>query len=405
MRNTLCFSVLFFFLLGLPSLIAQSKSALELEKKVTFYNNTSNFISSIKTIDEYIASSNSNIDIYYGYLLKSYTYKRIFDYDEVFKCLDLAYKYGILSEKKEIVIANIQAEKAFALFDILKYTEAQAIMNKIKATNYNYLSQTQKSYLIMQDGYLKYKAKKFDQAEKLFDTSINIMKENNPIDLPMVFGKKVELYSEMNLLNKRQEAFNEGLYYAEKYKIIKYQLYMYEMSKNSFTKEKNYKQAYFDFVRYDSLNTIYNANENTEKINSFQKDLELKQKEFQLKQSKWITYSLIALSIMMGIFTFLLIKLNHAKKIKSKLLENEYQRIHDELSILTQKITSKTDLSSYNFSERQKEIINLLKEGKSNKQIAEKLFISENTVKYHLKTIYDILGIENRTQLFKVFNT
>ena len=82
-------------------------------------------------------------------------------------------------------------------------------------------------------------------------------------------------------------------------------------------------------------------------------------------------------------------------------LENE--RMRNELERLTTEINDKgegkLDISQYNLTERQIQIINLVKEGKTNKEIGTELFISENTVKYHLKIIYNILGIENRTEL------
>lgn len=48
---------------------------------------------------------------------------------------------------------------------------------------------------------------------------------------------------------------------------------------------------------------------------------------------------------------------------------------------------------------REKEILQLISEGISNKQIAEQLFISENTVKNHIKNLLEKLKLENRVQL------
>lgn len=50
-------------------------------------------------------------------------------------------------------------------------------------------------------------------------------------------------------------------------------------------------------------------------------------------------------------------------------------------------------------SEREKEVVALVKEGKTNKEIAEKLFISHNTVKKHLQNIYRKYGVKNKIQL------
>ncbi len=50
-------------------------------------------------------------------------------------------------------------------------------------------------------------------------------------------------------------------------------------------------------------------------------------------------------------------------------------------------------------SKREREIIDLLLDGKSNKEIACELFISYNTVKTHVKNIYRKLEVSNRVQL------
>jgi DNA-binding NarL/FixJ family response regulator len=48
-------------------------------------------------------------------------------------------------------------------------------------------------------------------------------------------------------------------------------------------------------------------------------------------------------------------------------------------------------------SERELEVLALISEGKSNQQIAEELTISLNTVKTHLKNIFQKMGVEDRT--------
>ncbi|MEQ8406921.1 MAG: response regulator transcription factor [Gammaproteobacteria bacterium] len=49
-------------------------------------------------------------------------------------------------------------------------------------------------------------------------------------------------------------------------------------------------------------------------------------------------------------------------------------------------------------TERQREVLKWVIRGLANKQIADKLNISTDTVKSHLKAIYEILGVNNRTQ-------
>jgi DNA-binding CsgD family transcriptional regulator len=47
---------------------------------------------------------------------------------------------------------------------------------------------------------------------------------------------------------------------------------------------------------------------------------------------------------------------------------------------------------------RELEILELIAQGMSNREIAEKLFVSENTVKTHSSRIFDKLGAKRRTQ-------
>ena len=47
---------------------------------------------------------------------------------------------------------------------------------------------------------------------------------------------------------------------------------------------------------------------------------------------------------------------------------------------------------------RKREILELIANGMSNREIAEKLFVSENTVKTHSSRLFDKLGAKRRTQ-------
>ena len=60
----------------------------------------------------------------------------------------------------------------------------------------------------------------------------------------------------------------------------------------------------------------------------------------------------------------------------------------------------KGKLKPYPLTPRKEEVAILLAKGLSNRDIAESLFISENTVKEHMKEIFRIIGISNRSELF-----
>jgi DNA-binding NarL/FixJ family response regulator len=52
-------------------------------------------------------------------------------------------------------------------------------------------------------------------------------------------------------------------------------------------------------------------------------------------------------------------------------------------------------------SARGREILELVVEGLSNAEIAGRLYLSESTIKQHLRTAYKVLGVHNRTEAAK----
>ncbi|MBI4672604.1 MAG: response regulator transcription factor [Chloroflexi bacterium] len=55
-------------------------------------------------------------------------------------------------------------------------------------------------------------------------------------------------------------------------------------------------------------------------------------------------------------------------------------------------------------SEREREVLALVAEGLTNAQIAERLCVSESTVKFHLQNIFEKLGVTNRTEAAAVYH-
>lgn len=57
------------------------------------------------------------------------------------------------------------------------------------------------------------------------------------------------------------------------------------------------------------------------------------------------------------------------------------------------------DLSRYDISRKESDIIELVADGLSNREIASELYLSEGTVRNYLSTILEKLGLRDRTQL------
>jgi DNA-binding NarL/FixJ family response regulator len=58
----------------------------------------------------------------------------------------------------------------------------------------------------------------------------------------------------------------------------------------------------------------------------------------------------------------------------------------------------------YHISNREQEIIQLICQGKSNREIEDELFISLQTVKDHVYNIFKKTGVKNRVQLTNLFH-
>lgn len=395
---------LYYLIFIITCSFGQQKSLKQLELEVGQCNDLLKYQSSIQLLSDFIASDGtSNYERYYAYLLKSYTYKRVFNYELVLYNLDLALYEGLKSDKKQLVKQTIKAQKAFCYFDTQQYEKAAIVMNELENSNYASLDLQDKSFIIMQQGYLLMKIKDYTSAEIKLDTAIAITKRCYPRNLPNIYGKKVELYNAMKLYAKRDLAFNEGMKFAKQYKVMKYELYLYEVLKKCYQFNKEYSKAFEADKKFDSISQIYNANEYNGKIVLLENKLKNERQILDDKrQSIFSIFMFILISILI-ILILVLIKLYFVSQQKKKLLEKENKYIQDKLTLLLNEVDGgrsySVDFSQYKLSERQKEIIQLIREGKSNKFIAKLLSISENTVKFHVKNIYQILNIRCRDDL------
>lgn len=59
------------------------------------------------------------------------------------------------------------------------------------------------------------------------------------------------------------------------------------------------------------------------------------------------------------------------------------------------------DAQSVRLTKREVEVLTLVIEGKSSKEVADQLFVSKRTVDFHLANIYQKLEVTNRVQAFR----
>lgn len=398
------FPILLLTLFAFIHSFGQSEKLKKLENQIKTLNDNLQYEKSIAILSETTNNEEAtHYEKYYAFLLESFTYKRLFNYAKTLHKLDLALAEGLQSDRKEEVKNNIDAEKCFVYFDTQDYPKAEALIIRLRKLNFKHLSIPTKSWIIMQDGYIKMLNKDYVKSEQLLDEADALVRANSPENLPNIYGKKMELYNKMNLFEKRDNAFKEGLQLAKKYNKVKYEMYLHQVMRNIFQENEDYKNAFFTQKKYDSIVKYYNAIDANGKLELAEKKLEDEKRNLKKQNERYIDYILYGVIVSLLLLFFFALRLYQTNKARRVLIEKENIRIHDEIERLTQALDEKgnasLDVSNYNLTERQKEIIEYIRVGLTNKEIATKLFISENTVKYHLKIIYEILDIAHRSAI------
>ena len=398
------FPLLLLVLFVFTQSFGQSEKLKKLENQIKTFNDNLQYEKSIAVLNEIITNEQStHYEKYYAYLLESFTHKRLFNYTKTLHKLDLALAEGLQSDQKEEVKNTIDAEKCFVYFDTQDYPKAEALITQLRKLNFKHLTIPTQSWIIMQDGYIKMLNKDYAKSEQLLNEAAALVKANSPENLPNIYGKKMELFNKMNLFEKRDTAFKEGLLLAKKYNKVKYEMYLYQVMRNIFQENEDYKNAFFTQKKYDSIVKYYNATDANGKLELAEKKLEDENRQLKEQNEKYIDYILYGVIISLLLLLYFAFRLYQSNMAKRILVEKENTRIHNEIERLTQALDEKgnatLNLSNYNLTDRQKEIIDFIRSGLTNKEIATKLFISENTVKYHLKIIYEILDVEHRSAI------
>jgi DNA-binding NarL/FixJ family response regulator len=81
------------------------------------------------------------------------------------------------------------------------------------------------------------------------------------------------------------------------------------------------------------------------------------------------------------------------------------QRARVELRATGERVIKRTGCGDDQLTAQESQIAQLVADGSTNREIAAQLFISPNTVEYHLQKVFRKLGVTSRTQLARVLLT
>ena len=193
-----------------------------------------------------------------------------------------------------------------------------------------------------------------------------------------------------------------------------------------YKQEKNYKKGWEMYELHravqDSISNLNLENEVIKRDTKYQ--IEKKEQELQLqkknievlvkdkKLKNYTLYGLLGFIFLLLISTYLWFRNYKFKKtieeteirhqldiyIKEiELLKRDKEQTNVQTPIKKNLIFNVVD----SLSERELEVFDELSKGKSNKEIADSLFVSTNTIKTHLKNIFEKLDVKNRIQAVK----
>lgn len=385
LKNNFLFFVSFYFLLG-SSVYANSVNFSQLNEVITRNNSQKKYEESITYLSHIINSPKStNYDKYVAYLLKYVTYKALFNYTEAENNLNSAEKYGLQSDQSQEVETRIAIERVFLKFDLLELNEAKLILSKIKESNLKYVDDETQGFYYSVLGSFNLFDKNYEKAEYYYDKGIKILETGAPEHLANLYRAKMRLYTEMRDHDKVIKAFNEGISYATTYKMDIYILNLYEQLTSYYAEIEDYKNAYKNRIVVNNLTSKYDALNQSSKLLMLEKNLLQEQNQLKLKNEQNIKIFLIILAIILIVLLIVLYQLFKVNKYKRNFVELENSEMRSELSqlnlIMNHKGENAIDINNYNLSDRQKQIIRLVEQGKTNKEIGAILYISENTVK------------------------
>ncbi|SKB83779.1 regulatory protein, luxR family [Soonwooa buanensis] len=383
---------------------AQQINSEALNTEISQLNDAYKYEESIIKLEEILHNKKSqNYDRYNAYLQKALTFKRLYNYPEVLENLDLAFEEAKDTDFVEEAEVRVLTEKMFVEFDLRNFDKAEKLIKDLSKKNIDLLDAETQAFYLSAVAVLQIINKNYNAAQLTLEDAIGILERKSPKHLPLIYTKIIGLSEHLKDKNLAQNAFDKGIHYAEKYNMDIYKISLYYTMSHFFLTFEDYKNAYLYENQGVEISARYNAAFQNGKLSVLERNLLNKRKNVELDYQKKIKYILAFASAILLAFLVVVVKLYQSNREKNKLILRENNRMRAELEKLTSEVNEqgedKINLANYNLTDRQIDIVNLVKLGKTNKEIGEKLYISENTVKYHLKIIYSNLGIENRWNL------
>lgn len=222
------------------------------------------------------------------------------------------------------------------------------------------------------------------------------------------------MYAGLGNYSRSEKYLTEGLKYAEeigaKQRIGEY----YEQLSELMELKNDHQQALIyaknSWQLKDSLFNIENVsriNELETKYQAAKKEQEIQAANVIIEQNKRFQLFLSIVIVLIAVFSIAsYFLLRQRFRLRRELLSHEIDNLRLQINALVGKGTEDIDIKMDDvntnlndpLTEREFDILRLALSDRTNKEIAEDVFVSVNTVKFHLKNIYEKIGVSNRKE-------
>ncbi len=265
------------------------------------------------------------------------------------------------------------------------------------------------------------KQKNFKKSLQQYKEALAIFKEiKNPRyisnTLINIGRNKIELGQPQEGISSIKEGLKYALQIGSKENVAN----AYKILSLYYAEKGDYKQAFLNYREATVFrDSILNSEAQKELINmqvayeTHEKEQEIYKLEVtneltkQLAESRFrkllVTIIAVVILFIALLLVFILYRKNALLEIENLngKLQNRLLQIDNEAP---KSSTFSEKIAEFELTEREAQILEFIAKGYSNSKIAEELFISTNTVKYHSKNLYTKLDVQNRIEAAKVVN-
>lgn len=260
------------------------------------------------------------------------------------------------------------------------------------------------------------------KAERLYKAAlIHFDSAGVTADAAHAYQGLAEVYKKMGHPEKSFLNAQRALQLSGAGKLMEVEKVTHNLLSQYYEQGGQWKNALSHFKQYHSLaDSLFNET-NIREVERIKSDFQLEKKEQEIRlltaknelaasevklRNRQMFFIIVAIIlIVLSSLSFIIFQ-KQKHKLQNKLLSAEINELRAKInsSLIEQGNSLEVPLDEFNgkvhnaLTEREFEILKLAISKKTNSQIADEVFVSVNTVKFHLKNIFNKLGVANRLE-------